>query len=51
MLTCIQDGWTPLHVATRNRNKRCMTMLLEHGVRPNIVDDVSNIAADTIHND
>ena len=26
-------------------------MLLEHGVRPNIVDDVSNIAADTIHND
>ena len=38
----IQNGVTPLHLAAKNFNNKCLELLLSHGAEVNIEDNVRN---------
>ena len=37
----LKDGWTPLQWAAQENNKECLELLLSHGAKVNVKENVS----------
>ena len=45
MTNYTQKGWTPLYYAVESNAEECLKLLLSHGAKVNITNNVSNIIA------